>query len=281
MANKRIRTAGPVGKTIAYAVMLLFTLLTVVPIIWLFYSSFKTHGQIVQAPLPPTLEPTFSNYVEAWTVGNLGTYLLNSIIYTGVATTATVFLGLSVGYGFAKFRYRISKILIGFFMIGLLITVHSVIVPLFIIETRIGLANTRLGVIIPYIAFGLPLAVYLGMAYIRSMPDSIMESARIDGAGYLAIFRRIIVPMSAPVMTTITILTFISHWNEFVFVFVLTSGERLRSLPVGINAFAGTLVNNFGLQFAALVIGIVPMILFYLFFHRQMKQGFAEGAVKV
>jgi raffinose/stachyose/melibiose transport system permease protein len=281
MANKRIDTAGPFGKTVAYAVMVLFTLLTIVPIVWLFYSSFKTHGQIVQAPLPPTLEPTFSNYIEAWTVGNLGTYLFNSVIYTGVATTATVFLGLSVGYGFAKFRYRISTLLIGFFMIGLLITVHSVIVPLFIIETRIGLANTRLGVIIPYIAFGLPLAVYLAMAYIRSMPDSIMESARIDGAGYLAIFRRIIVPMSAPVMTTITILTFINHWNEFVFVFVLTSGERLRSLPVGINAFAGTLVNNFGLQFAALVIGVVPMILFYLFFHRQMKQGFAEGAVKV
>ena len=151
---------------------------------------------------------------------------------------------------------------------------------MFILQTRIGIDDTRLGVIIPYIAFGLPFLVYLATAYIKGIPDSLEEAARIDGAGYLSIFWNIIRPVSTPVVATMIIFSFVGNWNEFVFVFILTSRQELRSLPVGVNAFAGGLSRNFGLLFAALVIATIPMIIFYIVFHEQLKRGFAAGAVK-
>jgi raffinose/stachyose/melibiose transport system permease protein len=126
----------------------------------------------------------------------------------------------------------------------------------------------------------LPVAVYLATAYIRGVPSSLEESAIIDGASYLTIFRTIILPVSRPVVATMTILSFVNNWNEFPLIFVLTSRNAIRSLPYGINSFAGAVNQDYGLQFAALVIGTLPMIVFYLFFHEQLAQGFAEGALK-
>ena len=267
-------------KIFANVFMVFFTFLTIAPLFWLLYSSFKPHPEIVRNvfALPRTL--FIENYVRAWTIGDLGLYTVNSVIYTASATVITVFLALAAGYGFAKFGFRISKYLHTFFVMGLLVTAHSVLVPLFILETRLGIDDTRLGVLIPYVGFGLPFMVYLATSFIRGIPDSLEEVARIDGAGYLSIFWHVIRPICAPVVATMTIFSFVANWNEFVFVFVLTSSQRLRSLPVGVNAFAGGQSRDFGLLFAALVIATVPMILFYIFFHEQLKKGFAAGAIK-
>ena len=189
-------------------------------------------------------------------------------------------MALAAGYGFAKFGYRISKLFYTFFILGLLVTAHSVLVPLFLLESRLGIDDTRLGVLVPYVGFGLPFMVYLATSYIRGLPRAVEEAAIIDGAGYLTIFRRVILPMSAPVTATMLIFAFLANWNEFVFIFVLTSDTNLRSLPVGINAFAGGMARDFGLLFAALVIGTLPMILFYTLFHDQLAKGFAAGSLK-
>ena len=144
----------------------------------------------------------------------------------------------------------------------------------------VGLYNTRLGVLIPYIGFGLPLGVYLCTEYIRSIPDSVIESARIDGAGYFTIFSRIVTPMAKPVAATLSILTIQGVWNEFMLINILVSRTALKTLPVGILMFSGALSTDYGKQFAALVIGMVPMILFYLLFRNQITEGVAAGAVK-
>lgn len=264
----------------AYAIMLGFTLLTLAPLIWLSYSSLKPHPAIVRNVFSLPTEFYLENYTVAWERGNLGLFFVNSIIYTSVATTLTTIFALAAGYALAKFRYRFSGLVYAFFIMGLLVTPHSVLVPLFILETNLGLDNTRLGVIIPYIAFGLPFLVYLATSYIRGIPDELEQAAIVDGAGYLQIFRRIIAPVAKPVTSTMIIFSFINNWNEFVFVFVLTTDRALRSLPVGINSFAAGLTRNFGLQFAALVIGTLPMIVFYVFFHEQIAKGFAAGAIK-
>jgi raffinose/stachyose/melibiose transport system permease protein len=268
-------------KAISYIIMIGFTILTIGPLFWLFYSSFKPHAEIVKSALAFPKEPTLSNYKIAWVTGHLGVYMVNSIIYTFVATSCAVLLALAAGYGFATFPFtKLTGFFLGYFTIGLLITVHAVLVPLFIIESKIGLGNTRWGVIIPYIAFGLPMAVYLAYSYIRGIPLSLTESALIDGAHYLRIFVSIIAPIATPVTATMTILTFLANWNEFVLAFILTSSDKLRSLTVGINAFAGSLIADFGLQFAALVVGIVPILIFYALFHERLVKGFAEGALK-
>ena len=267
-------------KTISYILMIGFTILTIFPLVWLFYSSFKTHGEILNAPLALPKDPTVINYINAWTIGNMDIALVNSVFYTFVSTVLTVFLALSAGFALSKIKSRWSGIIYGALTVGLLFTVQSAIVPLFLMESRLGIINTRLGVIIPYIAFGLPMSTLIAYSYIKSIPDALIESASIDGANYIQIFFSIIIPCSTPVIATMVILSFLRHWNEFIFVFVLTTGNNMRSLPVAIYSFAGRLNSEYGMQFAALVISIIPMIVFYMIFHKQLIKGFGEGALK-
>ncbi len=267
-------------KIAAYAVLGVFTVLSVGPLVWLLYSSFKPTAEIAMSSIALPKDWTLSNYAKAWRLGDLGTAFLNSVIYTSVGTAATAFLAVAAGYGFAKFSYRVGRIAYSLFVAGLLITVHAVVVPLFVMESRLGIYNTRLGVILPYIAFGLPTAVLLATAYIKAVPDSLVESATIDGASYLKVFAAIIMPVSTPVLGTIAILTFLNNWNEFIFAYLLTSGRKLKSLPVSVNSFAGVLNTDYGMQFAALMVATLPMLLFYAVFRNQLMRGFAEGALK-
>jgi raffinose/stachyose/melibiose transport system permease protein len=184
------------------------------------------------------------------------------------------------GFAFAKLPSKITPILHGSFIIGILITLQCIMVPLFLLIRAVGLYNTRLGVLIPYIGIGLPLAVYLATEYIKGIPNEVIESARIDGAMYLRIFSHIILPMAAPVATTVAILTVTGTWNEFMLINILVSSDGLKSLPVGINMFSGSLATDYGKQFAALVIGMTPMIVFYVIFRKQITKGVSAGAVK-
>ena len=267
-------------RIIAYSFMTLFTFLTIAPLLWTFLSSLKPHALIIQKPFDLFVEWSLSNYVTAWELGEMGILFINSVLYSTIATVVTVFLALASGYAFSKFGYRISKVLYGFFAAGLLITVHSVLVPIFVMENWLNIDNTRLGVLIPYIGFGMPFQVFLATSFIRNLPTSLEEAARIDGAGYLQIFWRIVLPMSTPVAVTMLIYAFLGNWNEFVLIMVLTSDSAIRSLPAGINALPGGMARYYGFQFAALCIGTLPMILFYVVFRRQIAKGFAAGSIK-
>lgn len=269
-----------VWRVFSYVFMAVFTVLTVGPLVWMTYSAFKPHAAIVRSMFSLPEGFFLENFARAWELGDLGVLILNSVFYSVIATAVTVYLALAAGYGFAKFGYKISSVFYAFFIMGLLVTAHSVLVPLFVMETRLGIDDTRLGVLIPYIGFGLPFMIYLATSYIRGIPNSLEEAAIIDGAGYLQVFWSVIRPMSAPVVATMLIFSFLANWNEFVFVFVLTSRQEIRSLPVGVNAFVGGLSRDFGLLFAALVIATIPMILFYVLFREQLARGFAAGAVK-
>jgi raffinose/stachyose/melibiose transport system permease protein len=282
MSSRTLNRGGNVvvWRVFAYVFMAFFTILTVGPLFWLLYSSFKPHPQIVLNQFAFPTSFFIENYQKAWRIGQLGMLILNSIFYSGIATVVTVYLALGAGYAFGKFGFKISKVFYTFFIMGLLITAHSVLVPLFVMETRMGIDDSRLGVLLPYVGFGLPFMIYLATSYVRGIPDSMEEAAIIDGASYLQVFWTIIRPMSAPVMATMLIFAFLSNWNEFVFVFVLTSRQEIRSLPVGVNAFVGGMSRDYGLLFAALVIATIPMIIFYILFREQLAKGFAAGALK-
>lgn len=276
----KVKTEYVSWKILAYAVLLFFTILTVVPLIWLMYSSLKSNAEIVQNVFAFPKKINISNYVRVWKLAHIGTLFMNSIIYSGVSTVITVYLATSAGYAFSKFNFKVSKYLYSFFLMGLLITVHAVLVPLFLLENFLHIDNTRLGVILPYVAFGLPFMIYLSTSYIKGIPDALVEAAIMDGATHIKILHRVIFPISRPIITTMTIFTFLANWNEFVFVLVLTSKESIKSLPLGINAFAGGMARNFGLLFAALSIATIPMIAFYVVFYKKIIEGFAAGAIK-
>ncbi len=276
-----IRKLNPVALFFMYALVVLFTILAVYPIFWVIMSSFKTTQEYMltsKLALPKVY--FFKNYPIAWRDANFSMLISNSIIYTTVTVISIIILSFMAGFAFAKLPSKITPVLHGSFIIGILITLQCIMIPLFILIRGIGLINTRLGVLIPYIGIGLPTAVYLSTEYIKSIPNEVVESARMDGAKYLSIFRRIILPMAAPVATTVAILSVTGTWNEFMLINILVSSDNLKSIPVGMNMFAGALATDYGKQFAALTIGMIPMIVFYVIFRKQITKGVSAGAVK-
>ncbi len=269
-----------INMFLTYAVMIFFTVMAIYPLLWLVMNSFKTTTEFQMNKLGFPKDWVLVNYKDAWIRGKFPRLILNSFIYTGITTVATLVFSFMAGFAFAKIPNRATKFLHGSFVIGLLLTLQSIMVPLFLIINWVGLYNTTLGVLIPYIGIAMPMGIYLGTEFIKSIPDALVESARIDGATYLKIFISIIVPMAAPVAVTVAIMTVTGTWNEFMLINILTSSDALKSLPVGVQKFAGALSSDFGKQFAALVIGLVPMLVFYLTFRKEITKGVAAGAVK-
>ena len=222
----------------------------------------------------------WQNYRDSWVRGNFGVYIINSVLYTSVTVVFVLIFGLMSGFAFAKIRMKCTKVIYGSYVIGILMTLQSIMIPLFVMINQFGLYDTKLGVLIPYVGIGLPMGVYLCTEYIKSVPDALVESARIDGAKYFKIFGSIIVPMAKPVATTLAILTISGTWNEFMLINMLTSSTKNKSLPVGIQSFAGALSTDYGKLFASLVIGLLPMLIFYLVFRKEITKGVAAGAVK-
>ncbi|MDR2953151.1 MAG: carbohydrate ABC transporter permease [Treponema sp.] len=276
-----IKKTNPVSTAFMYAVVIIFAVLAIYPIFWLIIQSFKTTQDYMR--ISKLAFPTrwfYKNYPIAWETGRFSILILNSVLYTSVTVASILILSFMAAFAFAKLPSKLTPILHGSFIIGILLTLQSILVPLFLMINAVGLYNTRLGVLIPYIGIGLPMAVYLGTEYIKSIPDSIIESARIDGAKYFQIFWKIIMQMAAPVAATVVILGITGTWNEFMLINILVSKTELKSLPVGVNQFSGALASDYGKQFSALVIGMTPMVIFYLIFRKQITKGVSAGAVK-
>jgi raffinose/stachyose/melibiose transport system permease protein len=294
------RFIGLVGKSTSYAVMGIFAFMTIAPIIWLIISSFKstTEFRLNRVGFPHIW--TTVNFPGAWNLGEFNKLIGNSIIYTLGATVGIIFFSILAGFAFAKIKSRATPILYGSFVLGILLSIQSLMVPLFIEVTQLdqlltglfrtlGLMKTgqvnffydsRFGVLLIYIGSGLPTAIYLSTEYIKGIPYALVEAARIDGASYFKIFRWLILPMSVPIATTVAILNITGLWNEFALINILVSKANLKSLPLGIFRFSGNLTMDYGKQFAALVIGMLPMLLFYIGFRRQITRGVAAGAIK-
>jgi raffinose/stachyose/melibiose transport system permease protein len=276
-----IRRLNPVALFLMYTLVVLFTILAIYPIFWVLMSSFKTTQEyMLSSKLAFPKVFFFKNYPIAWRTANFATLTFNSILYTVVTVISIIIFSFMAGFAFAKLPSKATPVLHGSFIIGILITLQCILIPLFLLIKGVGLINTRLGVLIPYIGIGLPMAVYLSTEYIKSVPNEVIESARIDGAKYLGIFRTIIMPMAAPVATTVAILTVTGTWNEFMLINILVSSDGLKTIPVGMNMFSGSLATDYGKQFAALVIGMMPMIIFYAIFRKQITKGVSAGAVK-
>jgi raffinose/stachyose/melibiose transport system permease protein len=276
------RAPGIIYKIIAYIVMLAFTVLAVYPILWLFIQSFKTNQDYLRNSklALPTIW-TVANYDFVWNIQKFATFFQNSVIYSVVTVVFVVVLANMAGFAFGKLNYKATKFLYGMFIVGMLLTIQSILIPLFIMVNTIGIYNTRIGVLIPYIGLGLPMALYLCTDYIKKgIPDELVESGRIDGASFFRIFWSIVMPMCTPVSVTLAIITFTGTWNEFVLMSILTSSDTYKSIPAAVGRYAGALGSDFGKLFTALSIALIPIVVFYLIFRNQITKGVAAGAVK-
>jgi raffinose/stachyose/melibiose transport system permease protein len=274
-----LRPARLLGEAVRYGVVGLATVVVGYPVLWMLLQSFKTKFELYSNVWGLPQQVFMDNYVQAWRIARMGTYIFNSLIVS-VGTVAVVLVAASLaGYAFAKLRFTGREVLFYTFVFTLIVPVQVTIIPLYAVVSGLGLSNTYFALILPYAAAGLPLSIFLLRAFFRSVPREIEEAARIDGCSELAAFWRVVLPISGPGLATVTILQFLGAWNEFLLALIFIRNPALRTIPLGLQAFFFEYSVEWGYLFAALAMATVPVIVVYVVMQRQFIKGLTAGAV--
>lgn len=258
--------------------MVLFALSSLSPFLWILLSSLKTNSEIYGKPfgLPSVL--VFENYVTAWNNANIGVNLFNSLLVSFSAVAIVVLFGSMAAYILA--RVKTSLFLYTYFTLGIMVPVHTILIPTFILMKDFGLNNTREGLIILYAVSNLSLAIFILVGFMKSIPVEIEEAAIMDGCSMPQVFFKVIFPLSMPGLATIGILTFLNCWNEYLFAYILISNDKLKTVTQGIFALQGAYNTNYGPLCAGLTLAIIPVMIIYVIFSEQVIAGMTAGAVK-
>ncbi|HIQ63420.1 MAG TPA: carbohydrate ABC transporter permease [Candidatus Avichristensenella intestinipullorum] len=264
-----------------YLWVLLFSAYSLLPVLWVVMTSLKTNQELVRMgplALPQTLR--FDNYLEAWNAARFSTYFVNSILIAVLTVGGIVLFSVLIAYSLCYLHYHGKKLVDALVIFGLLIPFELIMIPLFYNVKNMGIMNTHAAVILPQIALWLAFSVFLMKSFMRELPISLIESARIDGAGEYRTLFSIVTPMVKPAVISIIIFNLISSWNNFMLPTIMISSDKLRTVPLGLNAFRTKYSMDVALTAAAAVIIAAPVIVVYLIFQRRLITGLVVGAVK-
>jgi raffinose/stachyose/melibiose transport system permease protein len=223
---------------------------------------------------------TWENFADAWDIGNFATTYGNSALLLILKVPLGVLISAMLGFALAKLRMKFSRTVMFTVFLGLTIPIYITIVPVFVMMKTAGATDSVLGLIGPYLAFGIPFEVLVLQSFFRQLPDEIVEAARVDGAGDWRIFWRIVLPLSAPALVTVLILDAVATWNEFLFALILLNSDANKTLPVGLLNFQGQFSNNNTGLAAGILIAVVPILIAYTLLQRWIVAGLTAGATK-
>ena len=268
------------SRPLFIVIMSLLALIYAFPLLWMAWSSFKTNREIFTSPLSLPAGIDWSTWAEAWRVGNLGRYAVNSTIVTSSAVLLILVVAALAAYAFSRFEFAGKGVLLGLFGLGLLMPLQSYFIAQNSLFEVLDLKDTRLALIIPYAGMGLPLAIYLLKVYLDSLPRELFEAARVDGSGDARMFSSLVLPLLRPGLATVAIFSALNAWNEFLLALLYVTNDDLKTIPTGLLAFSSRYVTDYQLLFSALTIVTLPMVAVYVMFHRQIVAGVIEGALK-
>lgn len=260
--------------------MLMVTATCIFPLIWMLYSSLKTKQEFSMNIVALPGRISFDNYISAIEIGKMHMFFVNSLFNSVISVLFIIVIGFVLGYFLARYDFKGRNLIYVLFLFGMLVPVHSLLIPLFIQFKVLGILDKWFTLLLPYIAFGLPMAVFLFESFIKSTPIEIEEAAHIDGSSTTVTIFRIIMPICRPVLSTILILSFLNVWNEFPFALVLLKSQALKTVPIGLSNFNGQYTINYPQLMAAMVIAVLPVILVYLLSSKKIIQGMTAGSVK-
>ena len=268
-------------NAVIYTALIIWAVINIFPIYWMFTFSLKDNTEIFGANVAGLPQHwLWSNYSRALATGQMGRYFLNSLIIAVVTIIITLLAAVMATYALTRLIWKRRKTVNKMFMLGLTIPIHAALLPIYITLSRTKMLNTYLGLIIPYSAFSLSMAILVCTSFMNDLPRELDEAACIDGCGTWGIFFRIILPLMKPATATVGIYTFLQCWNELMFANIFMSKDALKTLPVGIQALAGQYTTDWGPIGAALVVATFPTLLVYVFLSRKIQESFIAGAVK-
>lgn len=264
------------------AVLIIFSATCIFPLVWMFYSSLKEkrafNADIVGLPK----EPTLVNYQRILSNSDyhLGSSMFNSLRVTLISVLLIVLFSFIVGYILARVKFKLNRVMYVMFLMGMLIPIHSLLVPIYLVFKNTGLSNHWYTLIIPYVAFGMPTAIFLVEGFVKGIPTALEEAAAIDGSSFSRTLFQIIMPICRPILTTIAIINVFSCWNEFSFALVLIRDQSLHTVPLAMTQFTGQFASDYPKIMSAMLLTMSPIVVLYFCFSKQIIKGMVAGAVK-
>lgn len=273
------RSHWGIGEYICLAVLIILFLMIAYPLFWMVMSSFKSYDDIYQNvwSLPEVWH--FENYINAWEKG-ISDYFKNSVIVT-VSTVVGVLLFASLAaYGLSRYNFKGLNLVLLFCMGGMMLSPQVCLIPLYSLLKVLHIHNTYFAMILPYVAFRLPISVLLIRSYFLTIPKELEESATLDGCSPFGTFIRIFVPISKPILLTCTVLTSYYSWNEFLFSIIFIDSDSLKTIPSGLMNFRDALQTDWGVLLAGMVLAALPIIILFIFMQKYFIRGMTAGSVK-
>ena len=267
------------NKTWINGLFWILMLFIIYPLIWMFLNSLKTSTELFINSFALPEKPLFQNYVDAWNMG-FADFFFNSILVTVSSVAVTVLLSAFCAYALARLDIKFKNLILYLIIGGLLLSPQSALISLYKIFDTLNIYNTYFAMIVPYIAFRIPFAVFLMYGYFKDFPGDLEDAARIDGCNTLKIFMKIVMPISKPIIAATAIVSSIFTWNEFIFALVFIESEQLVTIPVGLSRFRDALQTNWTGMMAGIIIASLPMIIAFIFMSKSFISGLTAGSVK-
>ncbi|HOA54910.1 MAG: carbohydrate ABC transporter permease [Acetivibrionales bacterium] len=274
------RKARPIQETITVAVLSLVSLTYLYPLLWLIINSLKTDTEMFIDPWSVIPSFQFDNYATAWVSGKIGTSFFNSVMVSFTSVGVTIVVASMAAFALKRFKWKLSGFVMGLFLIGVMIPIHSTLIPLFMVFNKIGLLNKHISLVLPYVAFALPTSIFILSGFMATFPKEIEEAAVIDGCSMKGVFWRIIFPLSKSSIATISIFNFVTAWNELMFALIFMTSDSKMTLPVSLTRFKGQYSTSWTIQLAAVVIMVLPSLIAYFFLNDKIIKSLTIGAVK-
>ncbi|MEC4019988.1 carbohydrate ABC transporter permease [Streptomyces sp. H27-D2] len=281
-SNGGVGTEGRVLNVFSHGVLAIWGLLVTLPLLWAVMTAFKDDKAILSDPwsLPSSLH--WDNISRAWEKAHMADYFLNTVIVVGGGLIGTMLLGSMAAYVLARFTFPGNRFIFFLFVGGMSFPIILALVPLFFVMNNMGLLNTYHGLILVYIAYSLPFTIFFLTSFFRTLPSSVAEAAIIDGASHTRTFFQVMLPMAKPGMISVGIFNFLGQWNQYMLPQVLQTDEDKKVLTQGLVTLAVSqgYKGDYSGLFAGLVIAMLPVLVVYIVFQRQVQSGLTAGALK-
>jgi len=271
-----------VSAAAVHAVLLVYTVIALFPIVLVLFNAFKSRKAIFSQPLMPPLSDTFSliGFDTVLTRSDFGLYFGNSLTVTLATLFLVVFLGAMAAWALSEYSFKGNAVLALYLAVGIMIPIRLGTVSILRLVVSLDLINTLAALILVYTAMGLPLSIFILSEFMRQIPKELKDSARCDGVGEYRIFFRIILPLVRPALATVAVFTMVPIWNDLWFPLILAPGDNTRTITLGVQQFVGQYVTDWNAVLASLTLAIIPVLILYAFFSRQLIAGLTQGAVK-
>lgn len=271
-----------ISRLIGTSLIVLFVIIEVYPILWIFLSSIKSTDEFALSAsyaLPSGIH--YQNYVEAWNRGRMNIYFKNSAIVTIISLFFIVLFSSSASFALTKMRWKLRDKVMKIFLSGIMVPTAVVLIPLYTIYNGLNLLNNHLSLILTYVAFGMPLSIYLLRGYLTALPDDLLEAAVIDGADIFRILWHIMLPLMKTGIVTVLVIQFYFRWNDLMFSMTFISDTAKKTVQTGLLYFSDQFGNrDWGAIFACIAISVIPTLLLYVFLNKMVIEGMTAGALK-